>query len=182
MKGSQDPCQLLARADLIHPAAAVAAAISRVAGEISRCLRDKRPLLLCVMKGGVPFAGQLLTRLDFPLDFDYVDVGRYGQATAGGVLTWRVEPSLPITGRTLLMVDDILDEGVTLATIRERLLQSGAGEVLTAVLADKLHGRAKPLRADFVALTVPDRFVFGYGMDARGAWRNLPAIYALRED
>ena len=117
-----------------------------------------------------------------PLDFDYLDVSRYGQATAGGALSWRVEPSLAVAGRTLLVVDDILDEGITLAAIRDRLLQMGAAACFTAVLADKLNGRRKPLRADFVALTVPDRFLFGFGMDARGAWRNLPAIYAMRED
>jgi hypoxanthine phosphoribosyltransferase len=82
----------------------------------------------------------------------------------------------------VLVVDDILDEGLTLAAIRERLLQLGADACYTAVLADKMNGRKKPIQADFVALTVPDRFLFGYGMDVRGAWRNLPAIYAMRED
>jgi hypoxanthine phosphoribosyltransferase len=87
-----------------------------------------------------------------------------------------------VSGRTLLLVDDILDEGVTLAAIRERLLQRGAAACYTAVLADKLIGRKKPIAADFVALTVPDRFLFGCGMDVFGAWRNLPAIYAMRDD
>ncbi|WP_374681800.1 hypoxanthine-guanine phosphoribosyltransferase [Accumulibacter sp.] len=182
MMDGQAAMTLLARAELIHSAEAVSAAVSRVACEISSRLHDRRPLLLCVMKGGVPFAGQLLTQLNFPLDFDYLDVSRYGQATTGGALSWRVAPSLPLAGRTLLVVDDILDEGVTMAAIRDRLLHMGAAACFTAVLADKLHGREKPLHADFVALTVPDRFVFGYGMDVRGAWRNLPAIYAMRED
>jgi hypoxanthine phosphoribosyltransferase len=114
--------------------------------------------------------------------FDYVHVTRYGQQIAGGALSWRAEPSTPVSGRTLLLVDDILDEGLTLAAIRERLLQRGADACYTAVLADKLIGRKKPIAADFVALTVPDRFLFGYGMDVFGAWRNLPAIYAMRDD
>lgn len=177
----QQATTLLATADLIHSAEAVAAAVGRVARAITARLRDSNPLLLCVMKGGVPFAGQLMTQLSFPLDFDYVDVSRYGPATAGGELSWRVEPSQPVRGRTVLVVDDILDEGLTLAAIRDRLLAMGATACYTAVLADKLNGIAKPLQADFVALTVPDRFVFGYGMDARGAWRNLSAIYAMRE-
>ena len=179
---AHEATMLLARADLIHSAATVVAAISRVAREITVRLRDRKPLLLCVMKGGLPFAGQLMTQLSFPLDVDYVDVSRYGEATVGGTLCWRVEPPTSVAGRTVLVVDDILDEGLTLALIRDRLLQMGAEACLTAVLADKLHGRTKPLNADFVALTVPDRFVFGYGMDAYGAWRNLPAIYAMRED
>lgn len=182
MIDAKEATTALADADLIHSAETVAAAIDRVAREITARLHDRQPLLLCVMKGGVPLTGQLLTQLNFPLDFDYLDVSRYGQATAGGTLSWRVEPSLPVSGRSVLVVDDILDEGVTLAAIRDRLLQMGAAACHTVVLADKLHGRAKPLRADFVALTVPDRFVFGYGMDLRGAWRNLPAIYAMRED
>jgi len=180
-----DPKQalaLLAAADMIHTADTVAAAVSRVAREISARLRDSNPLLLCVMNGGVPFSGQLMTQLTFPLDFDYVHVTRYGQATAGGTLTWRAEPSTPLRGRTVLLVDDILDEGLTLATLRDWLLQRGARACYTAVVADKLIGRAKPIQGDFVALTVPDRFLFGYGMDVRGAWRNLPAIYALREE
>ncbi|HRD92933.1 MAG TPA: hypoxanthine-guanine phosphoribosyltransferase [Accumulibacter sp.] len=179
--GQQATC-ILAAADLLHSAETVAVAISRVARRITETLRDSRPVVLCVMNGGVPFAGQLLTQLNFPLEFDFLQVGRYGQATAGSDLSWRVEPSLPLAGRTVLVVDDILDEGVTLAAIRERVVQLGARTCWTAVLADKLNGREKPVRADFVALTVPDRFVFGYGMDVRGAWRNLPAIYAMRED
>jgi len=134
---------LLAGADLIHSADTVAAAVSRVAREISSRLHASQPLVLCVMKGGVPFAGQLLTQLTFPLDFDYLDVSRYGQATAGGALSWRVEPSLAVAGRTLLVVDDILDEGITLAEIRDRLLLMGAAACFTAVLADKLNGRKK---------------------------------------
>jgi hypoxanthine phosphoribosyltransferase len=180
-----DPRQamaILASADIIHSAETVAAAVSRVACEIAERLRDSNPLLLCVMNGGVPFAGQLMTQLTFPLDFDYVHVTRYGQADRGWRLVLACEPSTPVSGRTLLLVDDILDEGLTLAAIRERLLQRGADACYTAVLADKLIGRKKPIAADFVALTVPDRFLFGYGMDVFGAWRNLPAIYAMRDD
>jgi len=178
----QQATATLAAADLIHSAEELAAAVRRVGREISGTLRDANPVLICVMNGGVPFAGHLMTQLTFPLDFDYVQVSRYGQATSGGVLQWRVEPSLPLQGRNVLIVDDILDQGLTLAAVRERLLQLGAARCYVAVVADKLNGRTKPLQADFVALTVPDRFLFGYGMDVRGAWRNLPAIYALREE
>lgn len=175
----QQALAILASADIIHSADTVAAAVDRVAREITVCLRESDPVLLCVLNGGVPFAGHLMTRLTFPLDFDYVQVARYGQATSGGVLSWRVEPALPLRGRTVLVVDDILDEGVTLAAIRDRLLELEVAACYTAVVAEKMNGRRKPIQADFVALTVPDRFVFGYGMDVRGAWRNLPAIYAM---
>ena len=178
---TQEAKDLLAAADLIHSAKTVAAAVSRVAGEITEKLGDTNPLLLCVMSGGVPFSGHLMTQLHFPLDFDYMHVTRYGQDTSGGALSWRAAPWTSVKGRTVLILDDILDEGVTLAAIVERMKQLGAKECYTAVATDKLNGKEKPIKADFVALTVPDRFVFGYGMDVRGTWRNLPAIYAMKE-
>jgi len=173
---------ILAGAELVYSAETVAAAVSRVAMEITEKLGDSNPLLLCVMSGGVPFAGQLMTQLQFPLDFDYMHVTRYGQETSGGALSWRSAPWTPVKGRTVLILDDILDEGLTLAAIVERMKELGATACYTAVATDKLNGKQKPIKADFVALTVPDRFVFGYGMDVRGKWRNLPAIYAMKEE
>ncbi len=170
-------------AEVLFAAEEVASAVDRVAAAINAtpAIADAHPLLLCVMTGGVVFTGQLMTRLDFPLDFDYLHVTRYGQDLSGGALSWRAAPWKSVKERTVVVVDDILDEGVTLSVVRERLLQMGAHAVFTVVLADKENGKEKPIAADFVALTVPDRFVFGYGMDAHGAWRNLPAIYAMKE-
>ena len=174
--------QLLAEAELIHSEATVQAALDEVAGRIREQLSEKNPLVLCVMTGGVIFTGQLLPKLDFPLDFDYLHATRYGADTQGGKISWRMAPWTSVKGRTVLVVDDILDEGVTLAAVKDSLLHLGAEEVLLAVFTDKLNGKNKPIAADFVALPVPDRFVFGYGMDVDGAWRNLPAIYAMKED
>ncbi len=170
----------LADADVIHDEAQVSEAVARVAATISADLGEKCPLVLCVMTGGLVFAGQLLTQLRFPLQFDYLHVTRYGQDTAGGALSWKAAPWTSVKDRIVLVVDDILDQGVTLAVIRDRLLQLGAAEVRTAVFADKDNGLDKPIRADYVAVSVPNRFVFGYGMDVRGAWRNLPAVYAVK--
>lgn len=178
----QEAQALLADADLIHSAAVVQAAVTRVAGEIRGALKDTNPLVLCVMTGGVIFSGQLLPQLEFPLDFDYLHVTRYGQDIQGGKLSWRSAPWTPVKGRTVLVVDDILDEGVTLAAVKESLERLGAAKVLLAVFVDKENGKQKPVKADFVGLGVPDRFVFGFGMDVRGAWRQLPAIYALKEE
>ncbi len=178
----QEARAMLAEADLIHDAAVCSEAVRRVAGEICAALSEKNPLVLCVMTGGVIFAGQLLPQLEFPLDFDYLHVTRYGQETQGGKLSWRSAPWTPVKGRTVLVLDDILDEGLTLAAVADSLKRLGAGEVLTAVFADKANGKSKPIKADFVATSVPDRFVFGYGMDAKGAWRNLGAVYAMRDE
>ena len=179
---AQKARDLLANAELIHSEATVQAALAAVAGRIHARLVDKNPLVLCVMTGGVIFTGQLLPRLDFPLDFDYLHATRYGADTQGGKISWRMAPWTSVKGRTVLVVDDILDEGVTLAAVKDSLMHLGAAEVLLAVFTDKQNGKSKPIAADFVGLPVPDRFVFGYGMDVNGAWRNLPAIYAMRED
>lgn len=175
----QEARQALDQADVIHDEEAVAAALDQVAAQITTALSDRQPLVLCVMTGGLVFAGQLITRLRFPLDLDYLHVTRYGQDITGGALSWRAAPWTKVHGRTVLVVDDILDAGVTLAAVRDRLLSMGAAEVLTAVFADKENGLEKPISADFVGLTVPNRYVFGMGMDVQGFWRNLPAIYAL---
>ena len=172
---------MLEGADVIHDEGAVQTALGEVAAAISERLADKYPLVLCVMTGGVVFCGQLMTRLAFPLDFDYLHATRYGPETQGGKISWRAAPWTSVKGRSVLVVDDILDEGLTLAAVRESLLRLGATEVLTAVFSDKENGKNKPLKADFVGLSLPDRFVFGFGMDAGGAWRNLPAIYARKE-
>jgi hypoxanthine phosphoribosyltransferase len=173
--------QLLASAELVHPAEAVSRAVDRVAAEITAALRDEFPIVLAIMGGAVVFTGQLLPKLAFPLEFGAIEVSRYRNTTAGGGIEWRLAPRDDIAGRTVLVIDDILDEGITLAAVRERLLALGAGRVLSAVFADKALGRAKPITADFVGVSVPDRYVFGFGMDAYGLWRNLPAIYALRD-
>ncbi len=172
---------MLADSEIIHDEAAVQAAVAKVAEAVRERLAGKYPLVLCVMTGGVVFCGQLLTQLNFPLDFDYLHATRYGPETQGGKISWRTAPWTSVKGRSVLVVDDILDEGVTLAAVKESLRRMGAADVLTAVFADKLNGKQKPIAADFVGLTVPDRFVFGFGMDAGGSWRNLPAIYAKKE-
>jgi hypoxanthine phosphoribosyltransferase len=172
--------KLLAEADLICPAEEVASAVDRLAAEIGTRLADMQPLVLTVMGGAVVFAGQLLPKLVFPLDCDYLHVTRYGDATSGGALAWVAEPRMSVKGRMVLVLDDILDEGITLAAIKSRLFDQGASECMVAVLADKDIGREKPIRPDFVGLRLPNRYVFGYGMDVKGAWRNLPAIYAVK--
>lgn len=181
MSRLDDAQALLVSADLICAAPEVDAAVERVARELTAAVGESYPLLLSVMGGAVVFTGNLLPRLAFPLDFDYLHVTRYGDETSGGVLRWISEPRTPLVGRTVVVLDDILDEGITLAAIREHILSKGATRCLTAVFSEKMTGRAKPLRADFTGLELPDRYVFGYGMDVRGAWRNLPAIYALKD-
>lgn len=174
--------EILNAADELCSAAVVLQAVDRLAQEITVSLGSQYPLVLSVMGGAVVFTGQLLTRLHFPLDFDYIHASRYGDALSGSHINWKVLPSAQVEKRTVLVLDDILDHGVTMAAIRTRVLAQGASAFYCAVLADKQLPEAKPISADFIGLNVPNRFVFGFGMDVHGAWRNLPAIYAVKQD
>ena len=167
--------------DLIASAEQVQAAVRRVAAEIEQTLSNQYPLVLAVMGGAVVFAGQILPLLRFPLDFDYVHASRYGAMTRGSKIEWRVRPPALVRGRTVLVLDDILDHGETMNAIRNGLLELGAESVRCAVLVEKLLKEKKPIAPDFVGLRIPDRFVFGCGMDAKGFWRNLPEIRAMKE-
>ncbi|MGH8690661.1 MAG: hypoxanthine-guanine phosphoribosyltransferase [Burkholderiales bacterium] len=167
--------------DLIASAAQVQSAVQRVAAEIEQKLARSYPLVLAVMGGAVVFAGQILPLLRFPLDFDYIHASRYGVMTRGASIEWRVSPPQLARGRAVLVLDDILDHGETMNAIRSRLLELGAASVHCAVLVEKELRTPKPITPDFVGLKIPDRFVFGCGMDAKGFWRNLPEIRAMKE-
>ena len=178
--GPEEAWRILEAAEEVCSAQCVADEVARLAKEITAALRERHPVVLAVMRGSVIFAGHLLPQLDFPLELDYLDVTRYGSATVGGEISWKVSPGTSVAGRAVLVIDDILDEGHTLAAVRAKLLEAGASEVHIAVFSEKETGRAKPVRPDFVGIRVPDRYVFGFGMDVRGAWRNLPAVYAVK--
>lgn len=175
-----DAQRLLDEADLLCSPAEVNDAVARMASEISAKLKDEFPVVLSVMGGAAVFTGRLLPLLAFPLEFGAIEVTRYGNDTQGREIAWRLAPRDNVRGRTVLVVDDILDEGITLSAIRSKLTEMGAKSVYAAVFADKDIGRAKPAHAEFVGIRVPNRYVFGFGMDAYGLWRNLPAIYALK--
>ena len=181
MLTNQQARQVMADAELLFSADEVNSALRRVAREINAKLADQHPLVLSVMGGAVVFTGQLLPLLDFPLDFDYLHVSRYGNETQGGELHWKVAPRENVKGKVVLVLDDILDEGETMRAIKQRVMELGAARFYCAVFADKVNGKSKPIQADFIGMELPNRFVFGFGMDIHGAWRNLPAIYAERE-
>jgi hypoxanthine phosphoribosyltransferase len=179
---SEEAGKVLAESDLLVSESDVVAAIARIAVEITAELKESNPVLVCCMNGGLAFAGQLLTKLVFPLQIDYVHATRYGHEINGVALDWKVRPQIDLHGRTVVLLDDILDEGVTLAAIAEYCLQQGAAKIMMAVLVEKLHLRkvTPGMRADFTGIEVGDRFLFGYGLDYKGYWRNAPGIYALK--
>lgn len=169
-----------ANADLLFDHDAVGKAYDRMAAQITETLGDANPILLCVMSGGLVPAGELFTRLDFPVELDYVHATRYRGTQGGPELEWIARPVHSLKGRSVLVVDDILDEGVTLAAILHFCRDQGAEAIHSAVLVEKQHDRKAPgLKADFIGLVAEDRYLFGCGMDYHGYWRNLPAIYAV---
>ncbi len=174
--------QVMAEADCLYTKPQVEQAIERMADAISEQLQHTNPLIVCVMNGGLIVTGQLLPLLNFPLQADYAHVSRYREQTTGGALEWKVHPQSSLVGRTVLIVDDILDEGTTLEAIAEACRAEGAERVFTAVLIEKHHDRkaAPAFQADFVGLDATDRYLFGYGMDYKGYWRNAPGIFAVK--
>ena len=169
-------------ADEIHSPAMVEAALDRLATAVEDVLAGRNPILLAVMNGGVVPAVRLQSRLRFLHQFDYVHATRYASGTRGGELRWLARPRIPLEGRAVLIVDDILDEGHTLKAIQAWCREQGVGSLHTAVLTIKRHDRrVGGVEADFVGLEVPDRYVFGMGMDYCEYLRELNGIYALHE-
>ncbi len=179
---SEDVLAAWQRSEVIVDAETVSRAVDQTAVRISLALKDANPLLLCVMHGGLPYCGRLLDRLHFPLELGYVHVARYRDSTAGGALDWIASPVQNVTGRQVLIVDDVLDQGDTLAAVCEWAAAAGAARVWSTVLNRKDVPGNRAVEVDFAALQCPDRYLIGCGMDYKGYWRNLPDIRALPED
>jgi len=170
-------------ADQLYSCADVEQALDRLAVEIEAAVGNQDPLLLCVMTGGLVVSSELFTRLSCPVQLDYLHATRYQGTRGSNDLKWITPPSKPLAGRTVVVVDDILDEGLTLAAILQYCHEQQARAVYSAVLVEKDHDRKhEEVQPDFVGLQVEDRYVFGYGMDYHGYWRNLKGIYAVKDN
>lgn len=172
---------MLAQADLLYDMGDINQALDEMAEALSRDYQEQAPVVLCVMNGAVMTTGHLLPRLLFPLELDYIHASRYGDKTVGGELVWQSEPRVDLNRRHVLLVEDIYDQGQTLAALRAYCHEAGAASVRCACLLDKIRQDKVGTIPEYLGLTVPDRYVFGFGMDMAGYWRNLPAIYAVRE-
>ncbi len=169
------------QSQLIYSAEQVETALDQMAAAITRDTSTQNPIMLSVMNGGLIPLGMLLPRLAFPLRIDYLHATRYRGKTFGTDLRWKKHQELPLQGETVIVVDDILDEGYTLEAIVDHCREAGAKKVLSAVLVEKDHQRGTPFKADYVGLQAPDLYLFGYGMDYKGYWRNAAGIYAISE-
>jgi hypoxanthine phosphoribosyltransferase len=175
--------QVWQEADCLYSANEVKNALCNMAAAISASLHEANPLCLCVMSGSVVFTGQLLPLLNFPLELDYIHASRYRGATRGSTeMHWYYRPRTELAGRTVLVLDDILDEGLTLQAVLDYCRNQGAATVLSAVLVDKQRPRAENglQQANFTGLLTPDRYLFGYGLDYHEYLRNADGIYAVK--
>ena len=154
--------------------------LDTLADKITDDLKDKNPLILCVMTGGVVPTGHLITRLSFPLQLDYIHATRYRGETSGGELHWIQEPSISLQDRNVLIVDDIFDVGITLLEIAKYCKDKGASNVHSAVLVNKLHNRKIDFKPDYIGLDIEDRYLFGFGMDYKNYLRNVNSIHAVK--
>ena len=172
--------QVEAESDCLCDAKQLNDVLDIVANEITADLKDKNPLVLCVMTGGVIPTGHLLTRLPFPLQLDYIHATRYRGETSGGELHWKQEPSISLQDRNVLVIDDIFDEGITLHEIAKYCDAKGAASVKSMVLVNKLHARKADYQPDYVGIDIEDRYLFGFGMDYKNYLRNVNAIHAVK--
>lgn len=175
--------RVMDEADLLIAPVQVELALQKLAEKISQEVRDEMPVIFSIMNGALVFSGKLMTYLDFPLEQGYMHATRYrGEIRGSRELQWQALPSVPMDNRTVVILDDIFDEGYTLSEVVEACKAQGAKRVLTAVLLNKQHDRkVKNFAVDFVGLEVEDRYVFGYGMDYLGFWRNANGIYAVKD-
>lgn len=170
-------------ATVVATEADVQRAYERLAAELQAAIFSHDCVLLGVMMGGLIPMARLAGLLSGDFSMDYCQVSRYRGATSGGDLEWLQPPRTDLVGRTVLLVDDIFDEGITLDYVVRACRELGATRVISSVLVRKRHTRvATGTRPDLVGLEVEDRYVFGCGMDYRHRWRHLPAIYALRDE
>ena len=176
----EDINKVMNEADCLFSDNQVQQAIDKMATQMKNELETVNPLFIAVVSGAMIPIGHLLTKLAFPLELDYIHATRYNGEIKGSTLQWLVEPRSVIQDRTVVIVDDILDEGYTLDAIIKYCYSKGATDVKSAVLVEKDHSRGVKVDVNYTGLVVPDRYVFGYGMDYKGYLRNADGIYAVK--
>ena len=169
----------------LHDHEAIEKAFDQMAEKINaHPLSKECPIFLGIAIGGFLPLSSLTLRLKFPLLIDFAHISSYYDKTFATELLWKAKPHLPLKDKTVVIVDDILDKGLTLAALIDFCKNEGAKSIYTAVLIDKKVERTKGglEKADFVGLEIEDKFVFGYGLDYKGYLRNAPGIYELAEE
>jgi len=182
MSDTPDPKTILENSRVLFGRDEVKAAMQKMADEINEYYGDDPVILVSVLTGAIIPAAWLATRLKMPIQMDFVHATRYRGGLYGAELEYRVPPRLDLEGKNVLIVDDIFDEGHTLAAIKGSVEKRKAGSVKMAALVRKDHDRGLSRDyVDFIGMDVPDVYVFGCGMDAYEEWRHLDEILVLEE-
>ncbi|MGI6650916.1 MAG: hypoxanthine phosphoribosyltransferase [Limnochordia bacterium] len=160
----------------------IAKRVKELGAEISRDYTDKDLLVVGILKGAVVFLSDLIREITVPLEVDFMATSSYGQATkTSGVVQLLKDLDTPIEGRDVLIVEDIIDSGLTLSYLSQLLLSRKPASIKTAVLLDKPDRRQTEFVPDYVGFTIPDQFVIGYGLDFNHKFRELPYIGVVRD-
>jgi hypoxanthine phosphoribosyltransferase len=160
----------------------IAAAVSRLAAEISRDYRGKHPLLIAVLKGSFVFLADLVRQLDFPLEIEFIRLSSYGKGTeSSGKVRMAPGATPQIKGRHVLVIEDIIDTGLTAAFLLDHLRRKKPASLKLCSLTDKEARRRVMVNIDYKGLTVPDKFIVGYGIDCDERYRHLPDIYYVEQ-
>lgn len=173
-----DFTDILNKSEVLYSQDIIEAKIKEMSLEIAENMGHNVPLFLNVMNGSVFFFAELLKHIKAPLTIDYVQATRYNNTTTGSEdISWLHKPELSlIKDKDIYVIDDVLDEGLTLLAIKNFLLNNGAKSCKIAVLVDKNTGVKKPVSADFVGFNAPNKYLFGFGMDIFGLYRQLPYL------
>ena len=157
--------------------------VAEMGAEITRDLAGSELIALCVLKGAMFFCSDLMRHIAFDVALDFIQVSSYGdQKTSSGVVTILKEPQLDMRGKSVLIVEDIIDSGLSMNEVfRYIKLDRGAREVRTATFLDKPSARKIPFKADYVGFSIDPKFVIGYGLDYAEKYRNIPDIQVLSE-
>jgi hypoxanthine phosphoribosyltransferase len=154
--------------------------IARLASEIKRDYKDKHPLLICILKGSFVFMADLIRQLNIPLEIDFVKLSSYGsQKATSGKVKMVQGLNTPIKGRNVIVIEDIVDTGLTLSSLLDYLRKKKPASLKLCALADKPSRRKFPVTIDYLGFTVPDRFIVGYGVDWDEKFRYLPDICCI---
>ena len=156
--------------------------IKKISNELTSELCNKFPIVITVMNGALIFSGNLIPLLKFPLQCDYIHATRYNDSTLGkDTVVFKSKPTIDLTNRTILILDDILDEGITMKCINEFIAEQGAKEIINCFLFKKDISRKIQFSNIYYGIKVPNKYIFGMGMDVKGLWRNMLDIYEYNQ-
>jgi hypoxanthine phosphoribosyltransferase len=161
------------------PEAEILAAVHRVAEDINRDIADKNPLFICVLNGAFMFAGDLMKTINFPCEITFIKLSSYDGLYTSGTVKEIIGLNESVVGRNVVVVEDIVDTGITMERILESLRAKGASDIRVATFLQKPDALQRDITVDYVAMKIPNDFIVGYGLDYDGYGRNLKDIYTV---